>query len=1388
MDSQVSKEVQRRALLSVEEAVKSEIRKSSAEQGTSGGSRSGAVKGTIDALVGTSSDTAYAQFLPLPGIEWPESIAITRENMQSRSTVGVFPAISRAWVVVDNKLFLWNYVTGKEIVCYDKCTEMIVSVACAPPQRGVFHEYVTHLIVIATTKTVLLVGGAFSGGKDLRKSELRLLELSFAVKTPTIFTRIVSHDATRRVFLGGLDGNLYELAYSKQATAYAPRMRLINRSIVLGGVPVLNSIGKLISSVRQTWSRAPEPVRDMIVDQNRSRLYVLTEDSTIQLWSLLDGSCSYAATAKHTVDALNSSLRNSAPSAVSPIVAIYPTHFHEGSFCLVALTETGERYHYDVDGDGLSRQPRSISACERIDGPSGAAGAVTCGYYADGVCVMGFNDGADDDAIELITTPRVMHQPHQNIRDIVTQAYAARGSSIGSIEAIAESMPPAAASTASELCAQVFSPPRLLLVLHRRGISMQIRLRPIDILHLILNVKDPARREEMVARFRTAYSHTDFCTMLIQLAVGNTLRDGLVLDSLADGAPMGVMRRLSYSSPSKSVHAADSEQLANRVLAPVSKQVIGIALQTLRGLAAPQLSESDHHGGGGGGGARRIAVGMSPYASAMVVYFARIAFPVWDDQLFSDDDSSLRISEEVLQLTDSSLCELNRLLQQLRGDVWADAVYSRNVELQWEHHRVQVVLSGSSSGEVYFSAAEATMLQTTWIRALSQLVATAMQVTVFLRHVRTVSADVIFEALKDTSLHRTRFADLCTKKDVGNKLARSICKFAVEAQKSMKAAQLDASSKLLVAMERDCPDLFTAVDSMECKIKAQLEKCARSSGALSRSRLTEIVQEVTPKALALWNSGALAPICAQLVALRSDAEAVELLLHAAAQLDVSQSALEAYFSQRGAAYLGGGGGGISGIGGAGGLFIEGSHGSSELSEKKKIIDSALAIIEVAWEARKDAFDRIMGTAGAPGIIWAIEPSDQLAHCLIFDWMTHARDDSSVAALLDALMVSSSSNFLGDYLRRKRDTLGIQLALFLRKRHGEFRAAVETYVHVARSPLRHILPPAARLEYRIRCLHDAIDCAREGGEPDMPLVAMRDRLENQQQLLGIVRSFEVSGDPELEKTMVVQGSHGRVIDFVRQHRRQLEEDVIEDEQLFTIAGLYRAFGGCVVQLEVLETMQSNDVELWVDVLELAFDVRNAPFDETARHIITRFGRSVSFPLSFVVTVLEAHFWRQYPHGCTAAVEILEASHIDLTTIISVYRDAVMQTAGVRPYAKFNAVTAGYLIHSMAFALHRLVTTTSHVAHAADTQRSVRKLLERVEEVVFSPTRDQSPGAVASLDDEIEALKRAKALVDATEKIIDSYEYGGDRFSRFGANQSSYARGGNHGAAYRGNQSY
>jgi len=152
---------------------------------------------------------------------------------------GIFPSINRAWVTVDEKLFLWDYVRGSSVLKYADIDQVIVSVCLVEPVPNLFVDRVRHLLVIAYPLEVVLlavetvnidanvagVGSSSGTGVTLGMGigglsrEIELHHTGFSVPTDGVAIRKIVGSPNGRIFMAGDDGNIYELAYQQHVVS-----------------------------------------------------------------------------------------------------------------------------------------------------------------------------------------------------------------------------------------------------------------------------------------------------------------------------------------------------------------------------------------------------------------------------------------------------------------------------------------------------------------------------------------------------------------------------------------------------------------------------------------------------------------------------------------------------------------------------------------------------------------------------------------------------------------------------------------------------------------------------------------------------------------------------------------------------------------------------------------------------------------------------------------------------------------------------------------------------------------------------------------------------------------------------------------------------------------
>ncbi|ESO08795.1 hypothetical protein HELRODRAFT_168701 [Helobdella robusta] len=88
------------------------------------------------------------------------------KHLQYNCQMGVFTEIGRAWLAVDKEFFLWTYEDGNDIAYFDGLNDVIVAAALVKPKPNIFQSHISHLLCLATTVEVHLLGVSFTSSSS----------------------------------------------------------------------------------------------------------------------------------------------------------------------------------------------------------------------------------------------------------------------------------------------------------------------------------------------------------------------------------------------------------------------------------------------------------------------------------------------------------------------------------------------------------------------------------------------------------------------------------------------------------------------------------------------------------------------------------------------------------------------------------------------------------------------------------------------------------------------------------------------------------------------------------------------------------------------------------------------------------------------------------------------------------------------------------------------------------------------------------------------------------------------------------------------------------------------------------------------------------------------
>lgn len=225
-----------------------------------------------------SENAAWAPYQKKAFYEIPARIHDLYNQNQASIGMGLFAELNHAWITIDNRLFMWDYTNpNPEIIGYDEETTAITAVKLVVPREGVFVDGITHVLVIATTNKILLLGVASqkdAGGitrVSIYRTELFLAIKGLAVKV------IVGSAATGRIFFSCQENDIYELTYSLEERWFTTKCgKLCHTS---------TPFSQVVPSALWT-PKSQEHVIDLVVDDTRYLLYALSNHGTIRTFHM----------------------------------------------------------------------------------------------------------------------------------------------------------------------------------------------------------------------------------------------------------------------------------------------------------------------------------------------------------------------------------------------------------------------------------------------------------------------------------------------------------------------------------------------------------------------------------------------------------------------------------------------------------------------------------------------------------------------------------------------------------------------------------------------------------------------------------------------------------------------------------------------------------------------------------------------------------------------------------------------------------------------------------------------------------------------------------------------------------------------------------------------
>uniref|UniRef100_A0A0N5AEC5 Nucleoporin_N domain-containing protein n=1 Tax=Syphacia muris TaxID=451379 RepID=A0A0N5AEC5_9BILA len=286
---------------------------------------------------------------------FPQQLIDQLNNAQCIYTVGLLPEIGRAYMTIDAELFLWNFEDSCDLAYFDSIPNTVTKVTIAKPKPGVFQEHIHYLLVVATSKEVLLLAASFTNSNnvtipnngllDVRHAEMYLLPEAL-FKIPLEGSTVADIVATEngRIFFAE-EESLYELDYQDKSW-FQRKCKKMNRSKGL--------INYLLPSFSILTGKE-EKIMRLCVDDTRHILYVLTINGSIQVFDLGDKGTTISKVASLTYGQIQEraavECRTVDASFFSDVVSISAIPAtHSQYLHLMAVTRKGVRLYFTCFG------------------------------------------------------------------------------------------------------------------------------------------------------------------------------------------------------------------------------------------------------------------------------------------------------------------------------------------------------------------------------------------------------------------------------------------------------------------------------------------------------------------------------------------------------------------------------------------------------------------------------------------------------------------------------------------------------------------------------------------------------------------------------------------------------------------------------------------------------------------------------------------------------------------------------------------------------------------------------------------------------------------------------------------------------------------------------
>ncbi|CAH1175574.1 unnamed protein product [Phaedon cochleariae] len=473
-----------------------------------------------------SAMNSMTQIKCVSNIPLPTEIVDHFTHVQCHCMMGLFSEIGRAWLTVDSDIYVWTYEENTDLAYFDGINETILCVGLVKPKPGVFHAFIKHLLILATSVDIVVLGVTFTDKPGENSDEIQLIpDPVFTIPTDGSTISVVTGAEDGRIFFGTKEGSLFEICYQAESGWFGKRCKKVNLST--------STLSFLVPSFLNAALNEDDGITQITIDDSRHILYTLTEKGTIEVCDLGEKGNSFSRIAKMSQNTLVNQAMNTVKTLDSqnfrPIVSISALESSESvNLNLVAVSQTGVRFYLSVvslTNFQPNQRPYTLTLVHVRLPPGYSANivvrprAVHVSHYRDRNLVL-ISTVNEKDVLwcmssDLFPFSQTLMEAYTYVNlDGPALAIAEIRQDTSLYASAGQELPPALVRQHAEL-------PKKYVVLTSHGVQIFVKLRPVDLLRQILKDSHGQDTEALKAFFAVQKEEQACATSLILASSGS---------------------------------------------------------------------------------------------------------------------------------------------------------------------------------------------------------------------------------------------------------------------------------------------------------------------------------------------------------------------------------------------------------------------------------------------------------------------------------------------------------------------------------------------------------------------------------------------------------------------------------------------------------------------------------------------------------------------------------------------------------------------------------------------------------------------------------------------------------------------------------------------------